>query len=348
MPLSYLPHRKLRSDRHAGSPRPRSGKLRTTVLVGLVAISTAMLFSALWQPSEAQFAPPPTAPAFDLSNAVIPPNEIHAGGPPKDGIPALTHPTVIRADKANYLNDTDRVVGVTLGDQARAYPIKILNYHEIVNDTLGRIPIAVTYCPLCDSAAVFDRRVDGETREFGVSGLLYNSNVLMYDRGGEPESLWSQVAAQGVSGPAAGKALQALPLELTTWQDWTARHPNTTVISDQTGHARNYNVNPYARYFAGQRLMFPARPMSDRLAPKTLVLGVWTEGKARAYPIASFGARDQTLEQELDGKSFTLVYDARHRALRIDSADDGVEWMYSFWFAWYAFRPETELFAARR
>ena len=348
MTVFHAPYRKFHPARLAGSPRLRSGKLRATLVGGMIAIFAAMLSSFLWQSSEAQVVPQRGPLGFNLSNAIIPRNEIHAGGPPKDGIPALSNPAMIRPNQATYLNPADRVAGVAIGDDARAYPLKILNYHELVNTQVGGVPILVTYCPLCDSVAVFDRRVDGRTPEFGVSGLLYNSNVLMYDRGGQPESLWSQAAAKAVSGPAAGKSLKALPVELTTWQDWRERHPNTTVLSDRTGHARNYNVNPYARYFAGQRLMFPVRPMSDRLPAKTLVLGVWTEGESRAYPLAAFGERDQTLDQELDGRRFRIAYDARHRSVRVVAAEEGVEWMYAFWFAWHAFRPETEVFAARR
>lgn len=124
--------------------------------------------------------------AFDLEKANVPVDEIHSGGPPKDGIPALTNPEFIAGNQASYLGPSDRVIGVVAGSEARAYPLRILNYHEIVNDRIGQLSIAVTYCPLCDSAAVFDRRTPLGEREFGVSGLLYNSNVLLYDRGTFP------------------------------------------------------------------------------------------------------------------------------------------------------------------
>lgn len=286
--------------------------------------------------------------SFDLRNAIIPANEIRSGGVPKDGIPALTNPPSVAAKDAAYLKARDRVVGVVLGEESRAYPLKILAHHEIVNDRLGGIPIAVTYCPLCDSVVVFDRRTDSGQREFGVSGLLYNSNVLMYDRHGQPESLWSQVATQGVSGPGARTMLKTLPVELTTWQNWQTRHPDTTALSDQTGHGRNYRVNPYRAYFRSRNLMFPAKPMSNRLPAKSMVLGIWSDGKARAYPLAAFRAEVKGLEQELDGKRFTLAYDAKHKTLRVLSADEGVHWMYSFWFAWYAFRPHTDVYTPKR
>lgn len=332
-------------------------RVAAVLLVGLCAAiaSPASVKAQGYSHREARFERPRGQPvqlvqyrgrsSFDLSGAVIPRNEIRSGGPPKDGIPAISDPQVLRSQDAAYLNDADRVAGVWLGEEARAYPLKILNYHEIVNDKLGGVPIAVTYCPLCDSVAVFDRRVGNRTIELGVSGLLYNSNVLMYDRGGRPESLWSQVAAQGVSGPGARTALKALPVELTTWQDWQSRHANTTVLSDRTGHARNYQVNPYRRYFAGRGLMFPAQPMNQRLPAKSPVLGVWSDGKARAYPLSAFGKASTSLEQELDGRQFKLLYDHDNRSLRVAESDEGLQWMYSFWFAWYAFRPHTEVFS---
>ena len=184
-------------------------------------------------------------PSFDLASLIVPANEVHSGGPPKDGIPALTNPRFIAASEATYLRPDERVIGFASGEEARAYPLSILNYHEIVNDRVGDLPVAVTYCPLCDSCAVFDRRTELGEREFGVSGLLYNSNVLMYDRGGQPESLWSQVMTRGISGPAARRPLTALPLELTTWIEWRSRHPETSVLSSETGHRRDYRRSPY-------------------------------------------------------------------------------------------------------
>ncbi len=285
--------------------------------------------------------------AFDLSNATVPRNEILSGGPPKDGIPALTNPRFIGARDTTYLAPNDRVMGFVHGKDARAYPLKILNYHEVVNDRLGGVPVAITYCPLCDSAAAFDRRTElglPAATEFGVSGLLYNSNVIMYDRGGRPESLWSQVKAEGIAGPAARKELKALPVELTTWNDWRSRYPETKVLSPQTGHARDYTRDPYAGYFQQPRLMFPARPASDRLPAKERVLGVWTDTAARAYPASAFGRERRRIEDQIDGKKVVIEYNPEARSLRVAEADNGVQWMYSLWFAWYAFRPETEVF----
>ena len=282
-------------------------------------------------------------PEFDLANATVPAKEIRAGGPTKDGIPALTAPKLVNAQEATLEGD-DRVAGVIVGDAARAYPLAILNYHEIVNDRIGDLPVAVTYCPLCDSVVAFDRRTPLGEREFGVSGLLYNSNVLMYDRGGTPESLWSQLATNGISGPGANVALAAVPVELTTWREWLATHPNTQVLSTETGHQRDYTRNPYEQYFSKPGLMFPAKPRDNRLPNKERVLGVWTSDAARCYPESSFGPNRTRVEDTAGDKKIVIAFNPETKSLRVESADDGVQWMYSLWFAWYAFRPATTVF----
>ncbi len=285
-----------------------------------------------------------SASSFDLSAAIVPRREILAGGPPKDGIPAILKPKIVAGEKAVYLGPNDRVIGVVQGNDARAYPLKILNFHEIVNDRLGNVPVAVTYCPLCDSAAVFDRRTPVGEREFGVSGLLYNSNVLMYDRSQGTESLWSQVMAAGISGPGVKKRLAPLPLELTTWSEWTKRHPESTVLSVKTGHRRDYSRNPYSGYFDRPELMFPATPSSDRLPTKERVLGVWSGKTFRAYPQSAFSPEKPRADELIDGKRILVEFDPASRSMRVARAEEGIEWMYSFWFAWYAFHPETEVF----
>jgi len=324
------------------------------VCLSVIAFSTLVVFSPrdAWWPerftdadrSATRVEAPIGRNGFDLSQATIPTDEIHAGGPPKDGIPALTNPKMIAAIDASYLAGNDRVIGVTLHGEARAYPLKIMNYHEIVNDSVGGQPVAITYCPLCDSAVVVDRREGNSIREFGVSGLLYNSNVLMFDRGAKVESLWSQIMTEGVSGPAARQGLKTMPLDLTTWNDWRTRYPETKVVSIDTGHRWDYQRSPYASYFANPRdLMFPVDKIDARLPTKARVLGVWTEDAARAFPLTAFDENNATLEDELNGRHFSLVYNPTAKSLRIEHADDGVQWVYSLWFAWYAFHPDTDV-----
>lgn len=296
----------------------------------------------------AQSGPRRSPPAFDLQNTTIRRAEIFPGGPPRDGIPALTNPRFLTAEATRYLRPGDRVAGIVGEGEARAYPLRILAWHEVVNDTIGGKPIAVTYCPLCDSVAAFDRRTPDGVKEFGVSGLLYNSNVLMYDRRGNPEALWSQLKAKAVSGPRADQALKPLPVELTTWADWRRRHPGTKVLSTRTGFSRDFRTNPYAGYFKNPGLLFPVRPVSDRLPEKSRVLGVWAEdGTAKAYPLAEFRLTREPLDirDEIAGRKLTLHFDPESNSLRVVSADRGLQWMYALWFAWYAFHSHTLVYS---
>ncbi len=281
---------------------------------------------------------------FDLQTVIVPRAEIRSGGPGKDGIPAISSPKFLSTSDANYLQPSDKVIGVEIDNDARAYPIRILNYHEIVNDRISEQPIAVTYCPLCDSSVVFDRRTPVGEREFGVSGLLFNSNVLLYDRTRGAESLWSQLMTTGISGAAANKSLTMIPFEVTTWQDWSNRNPNTKVLSSETGYRRDYRNSPYGAYFQNQQLMFPVNNRDNRLPPKTPVLAVWTKDQFKAYPLKEFSSENSTLEDTIGGVPISLEFNAESSSLRVVKARKDVQWMYTFWFAWYAFHPDTLLY----
>ncbi len=343
----------------ANPPGRRRTTLKLVLALGLFVMAGGLFYSRRGEWAEAfdtqalagqRPGPKPSAPDFDLERATIPRDEIRGGGPPKDGIPALTEPATLSAGEARYLKPTDRVAGLSLGGEARAYPLRILTWHEVVNDTLGGSPVAVTYCPLCDSVVAFDRRTPEGVKEFGVSGLLYNSNVLLYDRGGQPEALWSQLMAKSVSGAKPGTELRTLPVEIATWAEWRARHPGTTVLSPDTGHGRDYGNDPYAGYFARPGLMFPVRPTNERLPEKARVLGVWLpDGTAKAYPVSAFGRRRGPIEirDDVGGRTVTIGYDPASKSLRVVEAPEGVRWAYSFWFAWYAFHPETALYESR-
>jgi len=305
------------------------------------------VFLYAWDPPAATLhaqIPGLADPSLRLDKLAIPRGEVLSGGVTKDGIPAISRPAMIAADEARYLRPGDRVIGVVLSEEARAYPLKVLGQHEIVNDRVASVPVAVTYCPLCDSVALFDRRVGDKTYEFGVSGLLYNSNVLMYDRGDQGGGLWSQLMARGVSGATSGASLKPLPLELTTWSDWRGRHPRTLVLAIEANSERRYDNDPYRNYFATPKLMFPARPSSSRLPAKQRVLGVWTDGAARAYPLSALAKTEGPLSEQIDGKELTIVFNPKAKSARVERADDGIHWAYSFWFAWYAFHPKTEVF----
>jgi len=293
---------------------------------------------------------------FDVSYSIIPTDQIFGGGPPRDGIPAISNPKVIRADEAKYLRPGDVVVGVTFDGESRAYPLRILVWHENVNDTVGGVPIAVSYCPLCRSSLVFDRRVGGSTREFGVSGLLWNSNVLLYDRRPDhgAESLWSQVHMKAVTGPAAreGLKLKLLPSEMTSWEEWSKRNPGTTVLSRRTGHSRNYDVSPYGAYFSNDRLMFPARQLKkrpERFLNKEPLIVVNVGERWKAYAVrdvAAAAGSDGFMEDEVGGKRLRLEYSEQSNSVRAELIGEKTEVpaAYMFWFALASMLPEAEIY----
>jgi len=282
---------------------------------------------------------------FDVSNATIPVKDILSGGPPRDGIPSIDEPRFVAAGNVDYLKDDDIVIGLGNGDTARAYPLRILVWHEIVNDTIGDQPVAVTYCPLCGTSMVFDRRINGTVRRFGVSGLLYQSDVLMYDR--ESESLWSQLKMEAVSGPEAGKKLTWLPSRHLTWKAWRTAHPQGEVLSTKTGFSRNYDGQAYASYFATDRTMFPVPRTRTELPNKEWVIGVLINGKAKAYPVKRL-PDGQPIDDEVGGSTLTLRWDAQSRQPHLqDATGQPVPYVMVFWFAWQAFYPETELWEAQ-
>jgi len=285
-----------------------------------------------------------TLNGFDLNGALVPIRAIEAGGPPRDGIPAIDAPRFVDAAAAG-LADRDRVLGLALGSDVRAYPVRILNWHEVVNDRIAGQPVAVTYCPLCGTGMAFDARIDGQPTAFGVSGLLYNSDVLLYDR--RTESLWSQIRARAITGPLKGRSLTPVPLSHTTWAAWRARHRRTRVLSTETGFVRDYGRDPYEGYEQVQRLMFEVEHRDDRLPPKAWVMGLVIDGQARAYPfdwLARQTDREGWWQERLGGRAVRIHYDREARSAEAFDADGRpLASVSAFWFAWVAFHPRTEL-----
>ena len=283
------------------------------------------------------------ANGFDLSDSLVPAREIRAGGPPRDGIPALTDPPRLSAEEADaWLRDDDRVMGLVLGGEAVTYPVRILNWHEIVNDVVGGKPVAVTYCPLCGSGVVFDARVGGRRTIFGVSGLLYNSDVLLFDRA--TESLISQLMMKAISGPLRGTELATIPVVITTWEAWRRRHPDTEVLSYQLPYGRDYGTDPYNRYHRSGATLFPVRGADrSRGAKEWAYLVLAGEKKllvaeADLREVVKSGSRRFTIA---DG--IVLHYDPEARELRALDGSAG-SWMVipGYWFALTAFHPHAD------
>ncbi len=277
---------------------------------------------------------------FDLSNLQIEPDEIRAGGPPKDGIPSIDHPKFVSPDRADFLQPDDLVLSLTIGGETRSYPLRILVYHELVNDVIRGKPILVTYCPLCGTAMIFDRKLDGESVEFGVSGLLYQSDVLMYDR--KNLGLWTQLGTTAVSGKHAGQKLPWLSSEQMTFSAWKKNYPNGKVLSTDTGSARDYTRTPYRGYESNPGTMFPVPSHRDDLPQKTWVIGVIAEEQPLAFEVANLAEKG---EIHLGGKRFVYRFDAASRRFRFQGADGrAIPHTYAYWFAWQAFYPKTKLF----
>lgn len=284
---------------------------------------------------------------FQIDGALVPTNEIRKGGPPRDGIPALDMPRFVAARDATYLRDKDRVLGASLNGASRAYPIRILNYHEIVNDVIEGEAVVITYCPLCGSGTMFLSTIDDRHFEFGVSGLLYNSDVLMYDR--ETNSLWSQLMSQAISGRMRGTRLQQLPVSHTSWREWKSRYPETEVLSNDTGYRRNYRVNPYPNYGSDGRLYFPVSHSSNEYRRKEAVMGFEVDGKFKAYPFKELRKSALSFDDEFSGTSIRVEFDNENETARIlDESGNELPTTIAYWFAWYAFHPETDVYKAPR
>lgn len=284
---------------------------------------------------------------FDVSAATVPLSLIERGGPPKDGIPAIDQPKFVTAAQTPLRSD-DRVLALRRNGIARAYPVRILNWHEVVNDRVGPDAIVITYCPLCGTGMAFEARLGERTTTFGVSGLLYNSDVLLYDRA--TQSLWSQVMQMSIAGPMRGTRVKSIPLEHTTWLDWRTRHPDTQVLSTVTGFARDYDRDPYAGYEKIERLMFNVEHRDDRFPLKEWVLGLEVDGVRKAYPFSVLDratAGSGSIGDTIGKRTVRIHFDRAHRtAHAFDDKDQPLPGVMAYWFAWIAFHPGTAVYSA--
>lgn len=287
----------------------------------------------------------PIKNGFDLAGSLVPANEVISGGPPRDGIPAIDHPKFVTAVKASFLKPGDRVLGIARNGVVKAYSIAILNWHEIVNDNFDGEPVAVTFCPLCGTGMAFLAGINGKTLDFGVSGLLYNNDVLLYDR--QTQSLWSQIMRTAISGPWKGQKLTDLPLENTSWADWKQRYPETLVLSQDTGFSRDYRSSPYSTYITSEQVMFPMKFRTQGFHPKEEVIGVEINGHFKAYPFAELAKTSGEILDNFADKPIIVRFNAEHRSGTIhDTAGNALPSVTAFWFAWFGFHPDTEIFHA--
>ncbi len=244
--------------------------------------------------------------------------EISWGGVIKDGIPSLDNPTLIAPADADYIRDDDLVFGVSINGDARAYPLRIMGWHEMFNDVIGGVPLALAYCTLCGSGILFETQVEGRDAPlvFGSSGFLYRSNKLMFDRG--TNSLWNQFTGKPVVGKLvdSGIDLKQRPVVIDTWANWLADNPSTTVLSLNTGYSRDYGSGVvYNDYFASPDLMFPTLVDERVYRQKDYVFGVRAYGGAKAWPLEAFEAKS-VINDAIGQTPLVLIGDAATRSVR--------------------------------
>lgn len=319
--------------------------------------------------------------AFDLSTLTIPRDTLIPVMLHRDMVPVLTEPPSLTIDEARQLTDeergkflvsTDRILGVVAGGEARAYPIQLMTVHELVNDTLGDVPILVSYSWLGDIPRVYDRRVNGEILEFGISGLLTNANTLMYDRRPSTdsevdvpwiergESLWRQLDGKAVSGPAAEheRSLRPIHAQLVSWRQWQQMHPDTTVLARDPALLKRYRRSSPDQYFRSADLPYPVSPKPERdamdpytpeIKDRILAVRRGDEYHVWTYHALAAEARKQvsgepddlrTWHQATGEEEITLMFDPRTETFAVQ-ADANVDFVHCFWFLWYAHRPET-------
>ena len=241
---------------------------------------------------------------------LIPRNRVVDGGPGKDGIPALSNPAFINVSQATYLSDNDLVVGYKKGNDIRAYSHNVLNWHEIVNDDVSGDKLAVIYCPLTGTATGWNRMLAAGETTFGVSGLLYNANVIPYDR--KTNSNWSQLLLKSVNGSLSGTEATNLQLIETTWKTWKEMFPNLKVLSTNTGFSRNYAAYPYGDYRTNHNaLIFNIEPDDNRIPRKERVLGIIKDGKAKVYRFSSLTTNNGIIQDVFKGESLVVAGDAQ-------------------------------------
>jgi hypothetical protein len=270
-------------------------------------------------------------------------SKVLSGGPPKDGIPSIDNPKFVSVEEADkWMEDNELILAMIYKDIKRAYPLQILVWHEIVNDVIADDPILVTYCPLCGSGIAYERKINGEEVEFGTSGKLYNSNLVMYDR--KTDSYWTQIDGQAIIGPLAGQELTEISIDTVVWRDWKKIHPDSEVLSQNTGFTRDYGRDPYGNYYEDSFLMFPVENEDNRIHPKTPIAGIEVNGVHKAYKEDQIRS-EKLIEDTVNGVDIKIESDEAG-LIKITNKATGEEIVKErdFWFAWYAFHPDTLLY----
>lgn len=272
--------------------------------------------------------PDPNETENTYTEWLVPVSEVLDGGPGRDGIPALENPDRVKAENASLLSDSDLVIGYKNGNDIRAYQHMVLDWHEIVNDNIGDVSLAITYCPLTGTGIGWNRFVDGIETTFGVSGLLYQTNLIPFDRA--TKSNWSQILGESVNGSLAGKDADLISLVETDWKTWKAMFPNTTVIDLDTGFSRTYGVYPYSDYKTNNSLFFFPTPKDNRLPSKDRVHAIIIGGFAKVYQFSDFQSI-HVIKDTFRERNYLVVGNANFIAsFELDASQDVLEFEFIF------------------
>lgn len=321
----------------------KSKGLAAAVFLVLVTSGTAMASPSIWKQEW---------PNTDFARHSVDYSGILSGGPPKDGIPAIDDPVFIPVDQAKHITAKEPVIGVVLNGEAKAYPLAILMWHEIVNDTVSGVPVAVTYCPLCNAAIVFDRRLDDRVLDFGTTGKLRNSDLIMYDR--QTESWWQQFLGEGIVGAMTGKRLAVVPARIESMERFKARAPDGKVLFPNNPRMRRYGANPYVRYDSSDRPFLYNGALPDDIAPLARVVSfapdeAWSLDLLRVNKRIEVGDVVMTWEpgqnSALDARVIAYGADVGNVVVQRRTAEGLVDIPYGidFAFAFRAFHPNAQM-----
>lgn len=274
---------------------------------------------------------------------IVDPDKIKSGGPPMDGIPSIDEPKYVTGEEADeWIQDNELVLAIVYKNVTRVYPLQIMVWHEIVNDEIAGDPVLITYCPLCGSGIAYEGKINGEAVEFGTSGKLYNSNLVMYDR--KTNSYWTQIDGLAIVGELTGTRLTPISIDTVVWRDWKEVHSDFEVLSQDTGFRRAYGTDPYGSYYEDSYLFFPVENEDQSIHPKTVIFGIEMNGTYKAY--REDDLKDlNTIDDTIDGVRIQVERDDAG-IVSITNLETGEEIVKErdFWFAWYAFHPETGLY----
>ena len=281
---------------------------------------------------------------FDVNGGSIAAADIYYNTEMRDDIPAIDAPHFLEGTaRDGVIGLGERVLAIEYNGVAKAYPIKILELHQIVNDRFNGKPVAVTFCPLCGTGMVFASSIRGKDVIFGVSGLVYNNNMLLYDGG--TGSLWSQIMMTAVTGPMKGEKLTSLLSHHTIWADWLDSHPDSLLLSSDTGYRFDYNANIYYEYKRLPVVAFPTVHQNLRIDAKSLVVGITLGEQALALPFDQLDTLDGTLRVSVGKTELDVQWNKTSSTAKVSDLDGNeIPNVSIYWFAWVAFYPQTELY----